>query len=233
MASQTQSIFFRLPAELRNQIYQELLCAGTPRPSQLHQYAQERHHSSQPTIYPSILLTCKRIHSEAQDLLYSTHIFHAHPSLLTSLPHLVSPLKPLLSPTAIAKIRRWHVSLRLDTDPQFTEAQATKAFSGAEYLEIQAWQSMFDGCDDSVLGLFKGVRGVKVAKVTGCVEEGVARWLESRMVLPVEEEKEEEMGEVGQTCGGYGRKMEWRQIEGGFWTLGGCDRGIFLVREMA
>ena len=75
---------------------------------------------------------------------------------------------------------------------------------------------MFDGCDDSVLGLFRGVRGVKVARVTGCVEEEVARWLESRMVLPVEEK--EEMEEEG-VCGGCGRKMEWRQIEGGFWTL--------------
>lgn len=231
MASQTQSPFFRLPAELRNQIYHELLCSNTPSPKQLLQYSQERRHAPQP-IYPAILRTCKRIHEEAQDLLYSTHIFHAHPSLLTSLPHLVSPLKPLLAPAAIAKIRRWHVSLRLDTDPQFTAAQATRAFSGAEYLEIHAWQSMFDGCDDGVLRLFMGVRGVGVAKVTGCAEGAVARWLEERMMMPLEEEvkKEEEercrcvnaiCASCGKKTGCEARKTLWfGQSEKDLWTFG-------------
>ncbi|KNG52476.1 hypothetical protein DDE82_006326 [Stemphylium lycopersici] len=227
-STQTQSIFFRLPAELRNQIYDELLCSNTPSHKELLKYSRERSHKAQP-VYPAILTTCKRIHEEAQDLLYSTHIFHAHPSLLTALPHLVSPLQPLLDATAIAKIKRWQLSLRLDTDPRFTESQATAAFSGAEYLEIHAWQSMFDGCDDGVLKLFMGVRGVKVARVVGCAEGALARWLEGRMMMPVEEQQEQRCccdgrvgGDCGKTigCGGAGGMRWFGMGERDAWTFG-------------
>ena len=87
----------------------------------------------------------------------------------------------------IAKIRRWQLTIRLDTDPRFSAEQATAAFSGAEYLEIRVWQSMFDGADCSVLKLFLGVRGVKVAKVGGSAESGLARWLEARMMSDEED----------------------------------------------
>lgn len=230
MASQHQSILFVLPAELRNQIYHELLCSNTPSRKALHDYSQERRHAAQP-VYPAILSTCQRIHEEAQDLLYSNHIFHAHTSLLTSLPHLVSPLKPIVNAAAIAKISRWHLDLRLDTDPRFTETQATRAFSGAEYLEIHAWQSMFGGCDDSVLALFKGIRGVKVARVTGCAEPEVARWLEEKMMTPLEEQQQGDQDVemcccANGVCGKCGEKMgeaemQWFQRNGSdVWTFG-------------
>jgi hypothetical protein len=192
---QQQSIFFRLPAELRNQIYEELLCPNAPSTKDLvhrgsHKpktrfqgLAQHDYHMPKPpALYPDILLTCRKAHEEAADMLYTTHIFHAHPSLLSSLPHLISSAKPVLYPAMIAKIKRWQLTLRLDTDPRFSAEQATAAFSGAEYLEIRVWQSMFDGADCSVLKLFLGVRGVKVAKVAGSVETGLARWLEARLV---------------------------------------------------
>jgi hypothetical protein len=183
--SQEMSPFFRLPAELRNQIYDELLCPDT---SNLRILTKHDHQPCTiPSLHPAILSTCRKIHEEAADLLYTTHVFHAHPSLLTSLPHLTSSAQPVLYPNVLSKIKRWQLTLRLDTDPRFTMSQATAAFSGAEYLDIRVWQSMFDGCDSSVLRLFLGVRGVKVAKVGGSVSEELARWLETRMMSEVQE----------------------------------------------
>ncbi|KAF3042917.1 hypothetical protein E8E12_006518 [Didymella heteroderae] len=138
MNGQLESPFFRLPAELRNQIYEELLCANTPI-KLLELSSRSRIPAPAPT-YPAILATCKRIYEEAKDLLYTTHIFHAHPSLLTALPHLMTTSKPVLYPTVLSKIKRWQLTIRLDTDPRFTAAQATSAFSGAEFLELKAWQ---------------------------------------------------------------------------------------------
>jgi hypothetical protein len=205
---QKDSLFFRLPAELRNQIYEELLCPSTPSIKELSSTSQ--HRTAPPQLYPSILSTCRRIHEEATDLLYTTHIFHAHPSLLASLPHLSTPAQPVLYPAVLAKIRRWQLTLRLDTDPRFTMAQATAAFSGAEFLELRVWQSMFDGCDSSVLQLFLGIRGVQVAKVTGSVNEELARWLEKRMMGPVETEVD------ACRCGN----------ESGIWKCGMCCKRV-------
>jgi hypothetical protein len=207
--SQESSLFFRLPAELRNQIYEDLLCPSTPSIKDLSHTDHPR--TSTPQLYPSILSTCRKIHEEATDLLYTTHVFNAHPSLLTSLPHLTSSAQPVLYPTVLSKIRRWQLTIRLDTDPRFTMAQATAAFSGAEYLEIKMWQSMFDGCDSSMLRLFLGIRGVKVARVTGSANAEMARWLEKRMMGPVEEDK----GDVCR-CGN----------ESGVWKCGMCCKRV-------
>lgn len=76
--------------------------------------------------------------------------------------------------------------MRLDVDPKFDAEQATKAFSGAEELEIDVFQAMYGSCDFSVLRLFDQVRGVGKATVscsTGC--EDYARWLEAAMTMPV------------------------------------------------
>jgi hypothetical protein len=213
---QPNSIFFRLPAELRNQIYEELLCADTPRHNTLARYSTP---SKPPSVYPAILQTCRKIHEEAQDLLYTTHVFHAHRSLLTDLPHLICPGKPVLSQTGIAKIHRWQLELRLDIDPRFTSSQATAAFSGAEFFEIKVWQSMFDGADNSVLKLFTEVRGVGVARVTGCDDEGLARWLEARMMMPIEEGESRSEGccQCGSKVGG---DMTWFGAARDPWTFG-------------
>ncbi|KAH7083669.1 hypothetical protein FB567DRAFT_529661 [Paraphoma chrysanthemicola] len=211
---QKESLFFKLPAELRNQIYEELLC---PDSSNIKELAKREYHScTPPALYPAILSTCRKIHEEATDLLYTTHIFHAHPALLTSLPHLASSAKPVLYPTVLAKIKRWQLSIRLDTDPRFTMSQATAAFSGAEYLEIRVWQSMFDGADCSVLRLFLGIRGVKVAKVGGSANPELAKWLEKRMMMPIEKNSdvcqcgnESRVLKCGQCCKKVDVGTEW------------------------
>jgi hypothetical protein len=124
-----------------------------------------------------------------------------------------------LSQTGIAKINRWQLELRLDVDPQFTSSQATAAFSGAEFLEIKVWQSMFDGADNSVLKLFTGVRGVGVAKVTWCDDEGLARWLEARMMMPIEEGVSTEEG-CCQSEHMVGGDMTWFGAARDPWTFG-------------
>lgn len=195
--AQEDSLFFKLPAELRNQIYVDLLCPDAGNLKGLTKRVNDlnvRHYNQTSTVtslHPAILSTCRRVHDEATSLLYAPHIFHAHPSLLTSLPHLTSAAKPVLYPSVINLISRWQICLRLDTDPQFTAAQATAAFSGAEYLEIRVWQAQFEACDYAVLKLFDGVRGVQFARVGGDVDARLARWLEEQMMLP----KEEECGE--------------------------------------
>lgn len=211
MNGQLESLFFRLPAELRNQIYEELLCANTP--TKLSDLASTPRIPSPAPTYSAILATCKRIYEEAKDLLYTTHIFHAHPSLLTALPHLMTTSKPILYPTVLSKIKRWQLTIRLDTDPRFTAAQATAAFSGAEFLELKAWQSMFDGCNAAVLKLFTGIRGVKCARVVGSVEEGLARWLEERMMSPIER----------------GETLEWCECKGERYArCEGCEKRVRL-----
>jgi hypothetical protein len=206
---QEKSIFFRLPAEIRNQIYEELLCVGTVGIKYLAKHGYQHHDVMPP--HPAILATCRKAHEEAVDLLYTTHIFYAHPSLLSSLPHLTSSARPVLYPTVLCKIKRWQLTLRLDTDPRFTTAQATAAFSGAEFLDIRVWQSMYDGADCSVLKLFVGVRGVKIARVGGSATPELAKWLEERMMTEKEEDDDlctcaNESGIV--RCGDCRKKVE-------------------------
>lgn len=187
---QEQSVFFRLPAELRNDIYKELLCPDALSPRELAQQSKDLQRRgfnqtfTKTSLHPAILSTCRKVAQEAECLLYESNVFHAHPSMLSGMPHLTSPAKPVLYPSVTSQIRRWQISLRLDIDQRFTAQQAAKAFSGAEYLEVRVWQAQFEACDYSVLKLFTGVRGVKVARVGGSVDEELAHWLEHLMMEP-------------------------------------------------
>jgi hypothetical protein len=189
-SQQKKSIFFRLPAELRNLVYKELLC---PNAVSLKELAKRDTNlnvrrfrtSTKISLYSAILYTCRRIYEEAHQMLYTPHTFYAHSTLLTSMPHLCSTNRPVLYPSVTALITRWHICLRLDTDPQFTLPQATTAFSGAELLEIRVWQAQFGACDNTALKLFTGVRGVLVARVGGSVDVELATWLEDLMMSPM------------------------------------------------
>ena len=125
-------------------------------------------------------------------MLYGQNVFAASQSLLTGLPFLLDASRPVVSRAAVDRIRRWHLTIRLDVDPRFTDEQAKEAFSGSEELEIDAWQSEYDSVDCRlVLSLFKGVRGVRRARVTGSVDQMFARQLEKVMMSQEEEESEE------------------------------------------
>ena len=156
------SCFLRLPAELRDQIYASLLTF--------------------PHISPSILVVSRLTYRECLPHLYVRNTFKAHPALLTSLPHLLRPCHPLTAPALIALIRRFRISVRLDVDPVWSKEAVAKAFSGLEMLEIEVWQASFGSCGVGVLEAFGAVRGVAIAKVSGCVSGGFARWLEALMM---------------------------------------------------
>lgn len=126
----------------------------------------------------------------------------------------------MIAASALALISRWTLTLRLDTDPRFSAQAAKEAFSGAEFFELRVWQSMFDGCGAGVLKLFMGVRGVKCARVRGSVEEGLARWLEGRMMRPLVGEGEEE----GYKCACAGERVV---------RCEGCNGRVLLDRNGA
>ena len=224
---QLQSPFFQLPAELRNQIYEYLLCPEAASLTNLKTKDMDlsvrgfNQTSTSVTLHPAILGICRKANEEAIGLLYTRHTFHAHPNLLTSLPHLTSQAKPVLYPSVTSKICRWQISLRLDTDPRFSYQDAKRSFSGAEYLEIRVWQSQFEAADYAVLKLFTGVRGVGIAKVGGSVNEKLARWLKKQMMLP--EEKNEVACRCrrrsGVVCGRCHGKVEVGKWVGNEWDV--------------
>jgi hypothetical protein len=195
--SQPDSLFLSLPAELRLQIYTYLL--HCPSASALRSLHSRGHVSSYVLpklgLHPSILAACKQTYNEARSILYTSHVFGAHPTLLTGMPFLVDssraihrPPKTLCLPPDAAEglIKRWSIQVRLDVDARFSTQQATAAFSGAEELEIEVWQAMF-GAEASfgVLKKFEGVRGVRKCRVLGRVDEEVRGWLVGVVTTPV------------------------------------------------
>ncbi|KAJ5050496.1 uncharacterized protein L3040_002375 [Drepanopeziza brunnea f. sp. 'multigermtubi'] len=69
----------------------------------------------------------------------------------------------------ISLIRRFHIRVRLDCDPNFSAKKATESFTGMEELTIEVFQAQFGGSDYEVLTLFEDIRGVKRARVYGSV----------------------------------------------------------------
>lgn len=140
----------------------------------------------------AILRTSRQIHDEATPVLYTSHIFLAHPSsLLTHFPRLSAFHAPIQhaehSPTLRRLITRYRIQLRLDVDPKFTRDDATRHFSGVDELVVDVRQASWRGVGPDHLRLFEGVRGVKKsARVVGSTGgfEGYTRWLEGSMVAP-------------------------------------------------
>lgn len=178
---QTSSPLFRLPPELRLQIYAFLLPPVPP-----HQPSQA------PPLHPSILATSQRLLAETQPLLYARP-FTAHPTLLTSLPYYSHDrTRPVPAHLAQKYSRRWTLDVRLDVDPRWTAGQISLAFDNAVELRLDARQAMFGACGVEVLKFFEGVRGVRDPVVKGTGLGGYALWLERRMGLEVGVEGTEE-----------------------------------------
>nr|OQO22948.1 hypothetical protein B0A51_09528 [Rachicladosporium sp. CCFEE 5018] len=178
-----------LPAELLNQILLYLLHHPVPPLTAL-----------TPPDPPSrfcanVLLTSHRLNTLGTPILYGCNIFSADVSLLASHPSFILSFGPprrilpsVRHPRLLPLIKRFHLLVRLDTDPRFTAEDARKAFTGVEELEIEVFQSMYDSCDYRVLGLFEGVRGVGRARVGGSVGRGYAEWLEGQMMRDIGDE---------------------------------------------
>jgi hypothetical protein len=191
-----------LPGEIRNAIY-ELLLTSPLLPS-LRKAISMNHFSSYVLpalpLTPTLLSTCRQIHAEASPFLYTRNTFTASPTLLTDMPYLVHPSRPIWCPNVNKSIKRWFVNIRIDCDPRFTEDQVTKAFSGVEELEVEATQAMFRASGNGVLLLFKNVRGVSRAVVQGSVDREFAEYLENCMMSPIGSQLEPFDEELARKC---------------------------------
>lgn len=185
-ATQPTSGFLALPGELRNTIY--ALVLTPPYIPHLRSLATRGLCSDYVlpslNLSPGLLRTCRQIHDEAASILYGTNQFASHPSLLTAMPYLVSPRRPIIEGPGRSKITRWYIHLRLDVDPRFSAEQLQEAFSGVAELEIEVFQPSYGYGDIGALKLFEGIRGVGVAKVTGGsgLDVQYARWLERELM---------------------------------------------------
>ncbi|UNI19067.1 hypothetical protein JDV02_005284 [Purpureocillium takamizusanense] len=208
--------FLSLPPEIRLQIYALLLILppyskydlppcdyhhhhnsssshSSPSPPSQHHHAhqqvsQKQHQHQQHDIHPALLQTCRLIHLEASPILYSLNTFVAHPSLLASFPRLRPRWRggPVREARALARLRRFHLTLRLDCDLPFSRDRAARAFSGADALVVDAVQAVFLGVGCANLRVLEGVRGVGRARVVGSTTgfEDYVRWLEGVMMSP-------------------------------------------------
>ncbi|MCJ1326510.1 hypothetical protein MMC10_003174 [Thelotrema lepadinum] len=181
--------FLKLPPELRNEIYGLLLTNTTPiKPCTHRRYASDSQ-KTQTSISASILRVCRQSHYEAMPLLYSLNRFQAHPSLLSGLPFLADPYRPVTSSACSSFIKKYYIAVRLDNDPTWTSEDVARAFSGMDEVELEGWQTSFGECDNSNLMAFSSVRGVDKAKVHGSnLSHTFTRWLEATMESPEEEE---------------------------------------------
>ena len=81
----------------------------------------------------------------------------------------------------IAHIRRFHIRVRLDSDPFYSPQKVQEAFTNADELEVEVFRASFQAGSYRALDGYADVRGVRKARVHGSVESGYARWLERRM----------------------------------------------------
>ena len=77
----------------------------------------------------------------------------------------------------VAKIRRFHIRVRLDCDTYFKPDAIKEAFSGMDVFQIEVFRSSFGLCDYEALEAYAGVRGVKRARVYGSIDDNFAQWL--------------------------------------------------------
>jgi len=192
----TSLTFLDLPGEIRNQIYDHLLVIpshSTPR------------RLGDPPIYPQILLTNRAIHEEAQQILYGSNTFLARPNLLSGLPRLRLYYPIISSPALISLMRKYHIRIRLDCDPNFKAIKAKEAFTGMDELTIEVFQAQFGSSDHKVLRLFEGIRGVKNVRIYGSVTgfPEYVLWLRNTMMakegLEVQEFDKEKSWEARET----------------------------------
>lgn len=175
--------FMDLPGEIRNEIYDQLLIVPALSTPQL---------LGDPPLYPQIMAVCRRIYNESKQVLYGCNTFLAHPNLLSGMPRLRLYYDTISSPTLIALIRKFHIRVRLDCDPNFSAKKASIAFTGVEELTIEVFQAQYGSSDYKVLKLFESVRGVKRARIYGSVTAfpGYVEWLQDTMMTPRDEESD-------------------------------------------
>jgi hypothetical protein len=131
--SNRQPALLDLPPELRLEVYRHLLTLPA---------ASRCSSREKPTISLSILRVNRQINSEASPVFYTRNMFLAHPVLLTSFPRLRDWYPPIKESVVYPRIRRYHLRVRLDCNPEYDREAVTKAFSGLDELTIHVYQAM-------------------------------------------------------------------------------------------
>ncbi|KAF9700876.1 hypothetical protein EKO04_001160 [Ascochyta lentis] len=116
----TPSRFLELPAELRLQIYEELVVVGkvfyTPGYKSLKSYVRFKDYSNYTKPSLAILRVCKTTHKEAEDVYLSKNLFVLPPNFSLSQPFTNKQYfghRPLFSTAAFARLK--HVSIELSS----------------------------------------------------------------------------------------------------------------------
>ncbi|KAJ2906610.1 hypothetical protein MKZ38_000865 [Zalerion maritima] len=209
--------FLTLPLEIRLQIYSNLLVLPSHNQGAAYSASDIPTSEKRAEIQSNILRTCRQACNEAAPLLYRGNMWLAHPTLLTGLPRLRPHFGPVVQTSAYRFFKnnpgvesaadgddskgekrpnggngRWHVRVRLDCDPPWTADQLAEAFSGADELYIQLWQTAYKGAGPRVAMLFEKIRGVRVARVDGSTYafRHYANHLENVMQLPLNDKEE-------------------------------------------
>ena len=173
-------LFLNLPGEVRNQILRLLLIHRTT--IVVHHFALL--HPPSPIaldIHPKILLANRAVYNEGRTILYRENVFQAHPMILLDTVFALCVHRPVLQ-NCVAHIRRFHIRVRLDSDPYYSPRQVREAFTDADELQVEVFRASFEAGNYLALDGFAGVRGVKEARVHGSIKPECAQWLEQRMM---------------------------------------------------
>lgn len=173
-------LFLNLPGEVRNQILRLLLIHRAT--IVVHHFALL--HPPTPTslnVYPAVLLANRAIYNEGRTILYGENVFQAHPMLLLDTVFALSVHRPVLQ-NCVSHIRRFHIRVRLDSDPYYSPQQVREAFTDTDELEVEVFRTSFEAGNYLALEGFAGVRGVRKARVHGSIKPECAQWLELRMM---------------------------------------------------
>lgn len=162
-----------LPPEIRVEIYAMLLLLGP--------YTHHINLSASPSgqVHTGLLLANRQINQEATYLLYEHNMFLAHHSMLTGFPRLRPWYPPIREPSAAARIRRFHLVVRLDCDISYTKEDARRSLSNLDELVVDVVQAMFLGVGYENLRVLEDVRGVKKVSIRGSTTgfEDYVAWL--------------------------------------------------------
>ena len=173
-------LFLSLPGEVRNQILRLLLIHRTP--IIVHHFALL--HPPNPTslnLSTNILLTDRATYNEGRTILYGENTFQAHPMLLTRTVFALCVHRPVQQ-SCVSHVRRFHIRVRLDSDPFYSAQKVQEAFTNADELEVEVFRASFEAGSYRALEGYAGVRGIRKARVYGSVEPVFAQWLEQRMM---------------------------------------------------
>lgn len=179
-------LLLELPGEIRNQILRLLLTHTTPIVTRnAHQLGPPKPTSM--NLSPNILLASKRTRAEGLTILYGENLFQAHPSYLASMLFALDPSRTVNSPICLSLIRRFHVRVRLDCDTFYNKGDVKRVFDGADVLEVEVFRSSWGVGGYEALEGYRGIRGVREARVHGSLPAPTARWLEACMQRQGEE----------------------------------------------